>query len=306
MMKHIKIPKRQLLATAVACAYMSVVVLPVYASDTEIYVDSSQNTAIAPNLMMMFDTSGSMDDCVDSNDSCDSNTSNKRINVLKTAMRQILRGDAASGVSPIPGFVKMGLSRYHTSSSNGGYVMYPVRPLDAFAAMSPTGILTNTIPSNDSDAIQKFADAGAGTDTGGALKIGWDSSNNYLAALRFSDVRVPKGATITSAYLELTPNANGVASSTWEIVAEATGNAAVYGQINDRTYGDIFSYSPDVWVSGEPKQIPVTAAINEVVNRSDWCGGNALAVRIRDVGTVKALRSAYSSNTAPNEAVSRV
>ncbi|HMY01230.1 MAG TPA: hypothetical protein PLY05_07900, partial [Agitococcus sp.] len=57
--------KKHCLATAVACAYMTLAIAPAYASDTEIYVDNIQSSAIAPNLMMVFDTSGSMAECVD-------------------------------------------------------------------------------------------------------------------------------------------------------------------------------------------------------------------------------------------------
>ncbi|HMX99698.1 MAG TPA: hypothetical protein PLX94_12240, partial [Bacteroidia bacterium] len=57
--------KKNYLATAIAYVYVSLAVAPVYASDTEIYVDSTQSSAVSPNLMMVFDTSGSMAECVD-------------------------------------------------------------------------------------------------------------------------------------------------------------------------------------------------------------------------------------------------
>ena len=50
--------KRQSLVVAISCMYMTIALAPVvYASDTEIYTDSTKNTTIAPNLMMVFDTS---------------------------------------------------------------------------------------------------------------------------------------------------------------------------------------------------------------------------------------------------------
>lgn len=78
--------KRQSLAVAISCVYMTIALAPVvYASDTEIYTDSTKNTTIAPNLMMVFDTSGSMSDCIDSNESCTSASTlyKQRMRVLK-------------------------------------------------------------------------------------------------------------------------------------------------------------------------------------------------------------------------------
>jgi type IV pilus assembly protein PilY1 len=280
-----------------------------YASDTEIYTDSTKVKTIAPNLMMLFDTSGSMSDCMTNNNDCSSvtNLPSQRMATLKKAMHQILRGDSTANppVPALPGYVKMGLARYHPTDVNkGGYVMYPTRPLDAFVSISPTGALDYTVLTSDADAIQKFTDVGSGTVTTGALKIGLESTNDYVSGLQFSNVRVPKGATVTDAYIELTSTAAKSETVTWDIAAEATGNASTYGssQINSRTYGAISYYQPPAWANNERVKIPVTAAVNEVVNRSDWCGGNALSLRIRDTSTVKALRTAYSMDSATTAA----
>ena len=297
--------KKHCLATAVACAYMTLAIAPAYASDTEIYVDNIQSSAIAPNLMMVFDTSGSMAECVDSADgkTC-ADVNKKRINVLKTAMKQVLRGDTAAGVSPIPGFVKMGITRYHADSNRGGYVLYPTRPLDAFVEINPNGIVSNIVATADGDAIQGFNQTTSGTSASAAVKIGVEGSNDYIAGFQFANVRIPRGATVTNAYIEVTPNANTSGLTIWEVSAEASGNANTYAstQINTRSYGNTTNYSPPTWTNGVVTQIPVTLAINEVVKRSDWCGGNALSVRIRDIGGVKSLRTAHSFNTAGSDA----
>ena len=297
--------KKHCLATAVACAYMTLAIAPAYASDTEIYVDNIQSSAIAPNLMMVFDTSGSMAECVDSADgsSC-ADVNKKRINVLKTAMRQLLRGDPAAGITPAPGYVKMGVTRYHADSNRGGYVLYPTRPLDAFVEINPNGIVSNIVATADGDAIQGFTQTTSGTSTSAAVKIGVEGSNDYIAGFQFANVRIPRGATVTNAYIEVTPNANTSGLTIWEVSAEASGNANTYAstQINTRSYGNTTNYSPPTWTNGVVTQIPVTLAINEVVKRSDWCGGNALSVRIRDIGGVKSLRTAHSFNTAGSDA----
>ena len=303
--------KRRALVTAIACAYMSLAISPAYASDTEIYVDTSNASAIAPNLMMMFDTSGSMKWCINAKspnkdgEACNKSGDLSRMATLKKAMNQLLNGDntVTPAIAPVPGYVKMGLSRYHATTEKGGYVLYPVRPLDALVAISPTGVVESLLTNVSADAIQQSDATSSGTNTSGDLKIGLDGTTDYVSGFQFGNVMVPKGATITNAYVELTAKTGNAGLTTWEIAAEATGDASNYGsQINSRTYGGVTNYSPDTWLANEVYKIPVTAAINEVVNRADWCGGNALSLRIKDVSAAKSLRTAYSANTAGSDA----
>lgn len=93
MKTNAKTPKKwqpKALASAIACAYLTLALVPAYASDTEIYVEAANQTSIAPNLMMMFDTSGSMAWCMENDNGC--SAPNRRIDVLKDAMNKILRG----------------------------------------------------------------------------------------------------------------------------------------------------------------------------------------------------------------------
>ena len=304
--------KKNYLATAIAYVYVSLALSPAYASDTEIYVDTSNASAIAPNLMMMFDTSGSMKWCINAKspnkdgEACNKSGDLSRMATLKKAMNQLLNGDntVTPAIAPVPGYVKMGLSRYHATTEKGGYVLYPVRPLDALVAISPTGVVESLLTNVSADAIQQSDATSSGTNTSGDLKIGLDGTTDYVSGFQFGNVMVPRYATITSAYVELTAKTGNAGLTTWEIVAEATGDASNYGssQINSRTYGGVTNYSPDAWLENEVYKIPVTAAINEVVNRADWCGGNALSLRIKDISAAKALRTAYSANTAGSDA----
>lgn len=277
------------LATAIACAYLSLVFSPVYASDTEIYTQSTSNLNIAPTLQMMFDTSGSMAECMTTNNSC--SFPNRRIDVLKDAMYKILRGTPT--VNATPGYVKMGLGRFHpTDPTKGGYISYPARPLDAFVQINPNGFISAQGATGKSDAMQ----AASSDNNSNEIRIGLDGAQNYAGGFHFEKVRVPKGATITEAYIQLVAKNTDSGSSTWEIAAQATGDAADYNSspIQSRTYGVATTYQPNDWNAGEVLTIPVTAAVQEVVSRSDWCGDNAMAIRMRDVGSTPTTRRAYS------------
>lgn len=281
--------QRKSLAAAIAGVYLTLALTPVYASDTEIYVQANDQSGISPNLMMMFDTSGSMAWCMASDTNC--NSPNQRIDVVKDAMHKILRGTAT--VKAVPGFVKMGLGRFHPTDVNkGGYIAYPARPLDAFVQINPNGYIFAGGATGKSDGMQ----ASSSDITSSEIRIGLNGTQNYAAGLHFEKVRVPKGATVTEAYVRLVAKNNDSGVSTWEIAAQAAGDAPDFNStaIQSRTYGLPFVYQPSAWSAGEIQTIPVTAPVQEVVSRSDWCGDNAIVLRIRDIGVTTATRRAYS------------
>ncbi len=122
--------------------------------------------------------------------------------------------------------------------------------------------------------------------------------------LRFQNVIVPKGATITNAYIDFTV---GQADS-----GEATA-LTIYGEDNDEpaiftsTNGDIsgrtktsanLNWEPPTWDTvGETKTTPNLATIvQEIVNRADWCGGDDMAFIIE--GTAGGLRMAWSRDAS--------
>lgn len=297
--------KRKILASAIAMVYMGLLVTPVYASDTEIYIQRNDSAPISPTLMMMFDTSGSMDWCVDSsaNTSC-SDTSKKRINVLKKAMQQILRGDStvSPAVAAAPGYIKMGLSRYHTDNQNG-YVLYPARPLDAFVQLNPEGYVTAQGATGNSDAVQNTLLNLSGTQ----LVIGSNGSTNNVVGFQFSSLRIPKGATIRRAYIELKAATSQSGYAKWRISAEDADSAAEYSTVSlvdSRTYTSPSVADTEVpaWTAGEKYRLYVTDQVQGLVSRANWCGDNSMAFRVANVptsGVTPGQRTAYSFEGAP-------
>lgn len=294
--------KRQILVSAITMIYMGLLVTPVYASDTEIYIQRNDTAPISPTLMMMFDTSGSMNWCVDSatNSTC-ADSNKKRINVLKKAMKQILRGDStvSPAVAAAPGYIKMGLSRYHTDSVNG-YVLYPARPLDAFVKLNPDGYVTAQGLTGNSDAVQNNS---LNLNLSGTqLVIGSNGSTNNVAGFQFAQLRIPKGATIRRAYIELKAAASESGYAKWRISAENTASAAEYtasALLDSRSYTTptVADTEVEAWTSGEKYRLYVTDQVQGLVSRSDWCGDNNMAFRVANVptsGVTPGQRTAYS------------
>lgn len=308
--------KRKNLALAISTIYSSLVLMPVYASDTEIYTQS-QATTIQPTLMMMFDTSGSMMDCMNNNDTAPNcgtgvTETRSRLAVLRSTMSKILNGDSATGVSPVAGHIKMGLAQYHPLSGElGGYILAPARPLDSFVTINPNGFITakGSVANSDMTQDTKTPPVVSNALTGD-LVIGADGLGNRAAGLNFSNVMIPKDAVITDAYIVLTAKTTQSGNSNWYIDAELSGDAADYTTTPllaaSRVYSAPVTSQPATWTAGQQTTISVTQAVQSVVSQSTWCGGNKLAIRIRDVGNsggVPTTRTAYSFDSATSEAL---
>jgi len=301
--------KRKVLASAITSVYFSLAMAPVYASDTEIYIDRNNTAPISPTLMMMFDTSGSMNECVDSSagGTC-ADTTKRRINVLKTAMRQILRGDAtvSPAVAAAPGYIKMGLSKYHPTQGGAGYVFYPARPLDAFVQLNPNGYVTAQGKTANADAVQNTLL----TLNAAQLAIGSNGSTNNNVGFQFSELKIPKGATIRQAYIQLTAAQSQSGYAKWRINAENTDSAAEYATlsaIDSRSYitnATAQDIEVPAWTTGERYRLNVTEQVQSLVSRSGWCGDNNMAFRITSVpvsGVTPGQRTAYSFEGATSD-----
>lgn len=273
---------RKVLAGGLASLYMGLALVPAAeASDSEVYARKIAVTSeLSPTMMMMIDTSGSMDWCLSGASSGCTTTNPKRSVALRNAMQKILFG--ATGVDRVPGYVRMGLARYHpTDGSKGGKVLYPARPLDSFVNINPNGTVTSTVSASAEDAEQ----------VGGSLSL--NSTELELGqgnvGLHFTAVDIPKGATVNDAYVEFTASRNvtGV-PAVWEVHANDVADAPVFASgVNDvdsRTYAlppaSVESVTAD-WVTNSKYRLSVTEPLNYLANKSDWCGGNAVALRIR-------------------------
>lgn len=277
-------------------AYFSMALAPAYASDTEVYARKlSDPVALSPTLMMMLDTSGSMSYCIDTESSC-STESKKRITHLKSALNTIL-----NGADSIPGNVKLGYTIFQSGSY--GRVMYPARPLDAFVELNPEGVVTST-PAAGTDDAEQATDGSGFVSNSAELDFAYEDSNNKAnyVGLRFPNVVIPKGATVTKAVITVTANKNGIDYlPVWEAAIEDTDDAKDYATsptITGRSYlGTTSSQSMGkTWAVNNQYDIDVTNALDKLVNtRAGWCGGNAVNFRIKDVptGTVY-TRGAYS------------
>ena len=146
-----------------------------------------------------------------------------------------------------------------------------------------------------------------GFGTAPVLKVSYTTSapGTNRVGIRFADVAVPRGATITYAAIEFNPRAGDSAVSAIEIRAEDIGHAPTFvdvaNDIGRRTPTTAsVTWEPGPWQSDDREEptSDLAAVVQEVVGRGDWCGGNALAFLLGGEG----YRIARSHDSDPENA----
>lgn len=128
--------------------------------------------------------------------------------------------------------------------------------------------------------------------TGGQL--GNDSVNTYKAALRFQNVTIPKGATITSAKITLYTGSLGASGSpNLKIQGIAEDNTAAFSTTfgahgpwsRGGTSSVVTGWTPTAGANTTYDSPDITSVIQEIINRGGWASGNALGLFVLDNGS---------------------
>ena len=282
---------RKTLYALAACLY--IVSGTGMADDTEVYFGGTTSTNnTLPNVLFVLDTSSSMNSTVPSNGLT-------RLQNMKDALISVLQ--TANNVN-------VGLMRF---SNTGGPVLFPVSNIDADAADiegAAGGSGTDVLVRVDQGSDDAEEDAG-----GGAVNI--DSTDLELVrdtatgsglqtvGIRFQEVLIPQGVTITTAHVLFTTDEVESANTDVTIRGELTDDAATF----DTTPGSISSRTQTTasvdWINipawntvDEVHQSPdLSAVVQEIVDQGPtggWCGGNAMALIMTGTG----VRTAESYN----------
>ena len=126
------------------------------------------------------------------------------------------------------------------------------------------------------------------------LELVVDGTIAQTVGLRFRGVTVPKGATIARAYVQFQVDERSSDVASLTIRGQATDNAPAFvnatGNISSRSRtAAAVSWSPAAWTTvGQAGLAQQTASIKsiiqEIVNRSGWSSGNALALIMTGTG----------------------
>ncbi|MBX9763416.1 MAG: pilus assembly protein PilY [Pseudomonadaceae bacterium] len=165
--------------------------------------------------------------------------------------------------------------------------------------------LTNNSTSNDNTQAYNFCANNCSSGNEPRLIINYTlnglAPESRMGALRFQDVGIPQGATVTGARLDFVPAAANSDPVTFQVKAERVNNASAFANGNDlvaRTKTTaLTTWTPAAWpnqATPKPIQGPdVKALVQEVVSQAGWCGNNAMAFYLTPTSGT-GTRSAHS------------
>ncbi|HEC11923.1 MAG TPA: hypothetical protein ENI80_01510 [Acidiferrobacteraceae bacterium] len=127
--------------------------------------------------------------------------------------------------------------------------------------------------------------------TSSDMELVFDGSTRQLVGLRFQDLQIPPGTTITRAYLEFTVDENDSGATNVVINGEDIDNSVTFSTANNIS-GRTLTSATVAWLSiaawniadsdNEHKRTPdLTSIVQEIVDRSGWTIGNAMAFIIQ-------------------------
>jgi type IV pilus assembly protein PilY1 len=229
-----------------------------WADDLEIYIGSNQSgEEFLPNVMFIMDTSGSMSNLDEGSES--------RLLRVQNALKEVL-GKATN--------INAGLMRF---SNIGGPVLYPVTNLDE-------GVSTDLVYAVNRNQDDAHEIDGIVTTNSETVTITQRRKKVY-SGFRFDNVRIPKNARITRAYMRLFSQGLDDKSANISIHGELSPNSASFSTTRNNISSRKLT-SPAIWslgthfpVKDELVTTPdISLVIQNVVDQESWCGGNALSL----------------------------
>lgn len=176
--------------------------------------------------------------------------------------------------------------------------------------------LTRTVATGNDDAEQRVS-TGAIDLTSSDLEIMTDGANNQLIGIRFTNLTLPQGITIDSAFIqfankgdktpvngnatirgELSLNASTYVTTVNNISSRSTTSASVsWPGSTDTTWSNTASV---LNFQGRAQRTPdLKSLIQEIVNQGSWTSGNALAFVLNGTGVRNANSYNGSASFAP-------
>jgi hypothetical protein len=163
------------------------------------------------------------------------------------------------------------------------------------------------VAAGSDDAEQRLSGATdlASTD----LELTTDGTTQQVVGMRFANVQIPVGATVTKAYVQFQTDEVSTGAASLTIRAEASDNAPTYqatsGNVTSRTPTTTsVAWSPLDWstvgAAGEAQRTPdLSALVSAVTSRPGWASGNALALQVSGTGRRTAEAFEGGASLAP-------
>jgi hypothetical protein len=140
------------------------------------------------------------------------------------------------------------------------------------------------------------------------LEMSRDGTVPQVVGLRFRNVQIPQGATITRAYIQFTVDQKvSTAAATLSVTGQASDNAAAFttaaGSLSARPKTTAVSWTPAAWPTAgaagvDQQSAELNSVLQQIVSRTGWASGRALALFVTGTG----VRTAESFDGAGTKA----
>lgn len=135
-----------------------------------------------------------------------------------------------------------------------------------------------------------------------------NDQNLQTVGMRFLAVPIPRGALITNAYIQFAVDHASSGAVTLILQAEDTGNSpaftTTYYNLSTRVRTTVaVNWQPAPWITAnqaglDQRTANIAVLIQEVVDRSDWASGNAMAIVVTGSSTNNRVAIAFDGNAA--------
>ncbi len=198
----------------------------------------------------------------------------------------------------------MNFNAYGTYPGDGGTVNDT-----PYAGEPYTPALERRVAASSDDAEENLTDHNSYyTSDGGDLDLGTFSipGDSSVVGVRFQDLEIPPGAEIVNAYIVFTAKVSlgSGAAMNLKINVEDSDNAATFTSANYDLSSRVktskkIHWDPAVWTANNTYQTPdISDLIQDIVNRSGWQSGNAMAFFLQYESASGEKRDAYSYNSS--------
>jgi len=210
--------------------------------------------------------------------------------------------------APEDGTVTLNEDGTFTYMPNDDFNGVDVFVYEACVESAPTNTLfsfTRQITSG-SDDVEELS-TGIINTTSGDLDMMDDNGELYnTIGLRYTNVDIPKGAVITSAYIGFTADESNSQSTSLRIDAASTANAGAISTANaslsslPRTFVFVSWNNIPAWTAGNTyNSVDISTVIQELVNQSAWQSGSAMLLLVEGSGTRTAEAYEGGASVAP-------
>ncbi len=174
-----------------------------------------------------------------------------------------------------------------------------------------TGAIAQTVTTSativrPTDDMEEVVATGAIDFDSSDLELVNEGAGDQIIGFRFSDLNIPQGAVIVGAYLQFTCDETGSGATTLTFRGEATDSAATFTNTpfvvsaRPKTAASA-SWTVNAWNTiqqqgADQKSANLKTIVQEIVSRSGWKAGNALALFV--TGSGKRVAESYEGATA--------